>query len=684
MTEYIKRLRDDVRAGRHHIFRRNIDFRVVEGRTDWNYTRRVCECFCAVMRAEEPVVNENSRILFMRTVKNLPAVLTDEEWKAIRGEHFVHESGRVCNICPDYGETIRNGLLLKKRLAEEKLKEEITPEQAEFYRCAIHSIDAVLDLTQRYREEALRKGNLAAAAVLERVPAYGARTFREALQSLRILQFSLWCEGNYHNVLGRFDQYMFPYLKADLDAGRLTREEAFELLQEFFISLNVDSDLYPGIQQGDNGQSLMLGGVDRNGISCFNLLSEMCLDACRELKLIDPKINLRVSGDTPFPVYERGTLLTKEGLGFPQYSNDDVVIEGLVRKGYDLEDARDYVTAACWEFIIPGVGTDIPNIAAINIPALVNDAVSEDLFEAADYKEFFCAFSRRLKNECHRVNESTRNIFMLPAPFMSVLMKGCLERGSDVSHGCKYTNYGYHGVGISTAVDSLYAIKRMVFETGELSKEEAIAIVKGKSKNEDGLMTKLRYELPKFGDDNEDVDEIAVALINSFDEAVAPLHNDKGGCIRAGTGSAMFYLWYAENVGDCLSGHKKGEAFSANYSPELFVRSKGPYSVIRSFTRPDLKKVVNGGPLTMEFHSSVFRDMDSVNKVASLVRTFILLGGHQLQLNSVNLQNLLDAQKNPDQYRNLIVRVWGWSAYFVELDKEFQDHVISRQEFNNC
>ena len=403
------------------------------------------------------------------------------------------------------------------------------------------------------------------------------------------------------------------------------------------------------------------------------------MDVCRELKLIDPKLNLRVSKDTPLSVYERGTLLTREGLGFPQYSNDDVVIEGLVRKGYELEDARDYVTAACWEFIIPGVGADIPNIAAVNFPALVNEAVTEDLCEVSDFEEFFHAFARRLKRKCQCVNESTKNIFMLPAPFMSVLMEGCLERGADISLGGKYNNYGYHGVGISTAVDSMYAIKRMVFETGELSREEAYAIVQGKYKDEKGHIAKLRYELPKFGDDNEDVDKIAVALIDAFNEAVSALRNDRDGCVRAGTGSAMFYLWHAKDVGDCLSGHRKGDAFSANYSPELFVRNKGPYSVARSFTKPDLKKVINGGPLTMELHSSVFRDMDSVGKVASLVRSIVLLGGHQLQLNSVDPEKLLDAQKHPEKHRNLIVRVWGWSAYFVELDKEYQDHVISRQ-----
>ena len=157
--------------------------------------------------------------------------------------------------------------------------------------------------------------------------------------------------------------------------------------------------------------------------------------------------------------------------------------------------------------------------------------------------------------------------------------------------------------------------------------------------------------------------------------------NERGGCYRAGTGSAMYYLWHAEEIGASPDGRRKGEAFGANYSPSLFAKLKGPLSVIKSFTKPDLSKVVNGGPLTMEFHSSLFEDNESTNKVADLVEFFIKSGGHQLQLNAVNKDVLIDAQKYPDKYQNLIVRVWGWSAYFVELDKEYQDHVINRYEF---
>ncbi len=143
----------------------------------------------------------------------------------------------------------------------------------------------------------------------------------------------------------------------------------------------------------------------------------------------------------------------------------------------------------------------------------------------------------------------------------------------------------------------------------------------------------------------------------------------------------MYYLWHASEIGATADGRRADEPYGANYSPGIFAKTKGPLSVIKSFTKPDLTRTINGGPLTMEFHSTLFRDQSGVDKVASLVRAFVLSGGHQLQLNAVNREVLLDAQKSPDQYKNLIVRIWGWSAYFVELDKEYQDHVIKRQEF---
>jgi len=681
MTQRIENLKRFIRSNKHHEFRRDAAFPGAERFAGMPHMERVTQAFCDMLAAETPVVLPEEKILFWRTVTKIPEILTEEEWAALREKHHLHEQGRVCNITPDYAQIIASGLDVQAEKLKVLIAGSENAEKTAFWNCTLRSIEALLDLCDRYSVEAEKVGNTEGAAVLRNAPHKGAKSFREALQMLRILQYALWCEGEYHNTLGRFDQYMYPYYQADIENGTLTKEEAFDLLEDFFLSLNRDSDLYPGVQQGDNGQSMMLGGVDRNGKPAYNELSAMCLKASEELLLIDPKINLRVNKDTPIEIYEEATHLTKAGLGFPQYSNDDIVIKGLTDLGYDLEDARDYSVAACWEFIIPGAGMDIPNVGAVNFPLLVNACIAEKLADTADFETFFDAFVERINARCVEMNESFRNLYIIPAPMMSLYMHDCIDSGRDISLGNKYNNLGFHGVGISTAADALYALKKCVFEEKSITKEQAIEIVENGFEGREDLLAMLRNRVPHMGSDNDAVDALAVRLMSAFSDAVAPLNNERGGCVRAGTGSAMFYLWSAAEIGATLSGHRHGDAFSANYSPELFVRNNGPLSVIRSFTKPDLQKVINGGPLTLEFHATIFKDPDSIRKVALLVQSFIKLGGHQLQLNSVDPAVLKAAQEHPEDYRNLIVRIWGWSAYFVELDKEYQDHVISRQSY---
>ena len=191
----------------------------------------------------------------------------------------------------------------------------------------------------------------------------------------------------------------------------------------------------------------------------------------------------------------------------------------------------------------------------------------------------------------------------------------------------------------------------------------------------------LRKEAPKMGQDDDMADSMGTALLDSFDKALDGRHNERGGIYRAGTGTAMYYIWHARDLGATPDGRTAEENIPANYSPSLFMKQNGPVSVIKSFSKPHLQRVINGGPLTLEFDQTVFRNDESIRKLGMLVKTFVTLGGHQLQLNTVNREELLDAKVHPENHRQLIVRVWGWSGYFVELDECYQDHVISRIEF---
>ena len=654
----MEKLLDYILAKKHHAFREDYTENLSEiySKAGMTPEERMADRFERLTKAQTPHILPGEQIVFLRTTKQIPDCFTEDEWKEIKSKHFIHELGYISNLSPDYSKAIEKGLLALRETADVYGK---------------RAIDNIIALADRYREEAIRVGREDVAKVLERVPRYGATNFREALQMFRIIHFSLWLEGNYHNTCGRFDKYMYPYFKADMDKGVYTEETALALLEDFFISFNKDSDLYVGVQQGDNGQSMVLGGIDENGNDVFNDLSKLCLMASRNLKLIDPKINLRVSKKTPMEQYLLGTELTKAGLGFPQYSNDDVVIEGLMRKGYDPKDAANYAVAACWEFIIPGVGFDVANIGAMSYPKAVDKMLHNEFTSCKTFDEVLDAVNKEIVAECDSIRAKIHDLWFVPSPFMSVMLDEI-----------KYRNFGFHGTGIATAADSLAAIEKYVFDEKYITAEELVKAVDDNFEHYPDLLYKLRNEAPKMGNDDDYVDGISVKLLDMFSAALDGKVNCCGGCYRAGTGSAMFYLWHANEIGASPDGRRKGEPFGTNFSASLFAKIAGPVSVVKSFTKQHFVNAINGGPLTLEFHNSVFKGDDALAKVASIVKFFIDRGGHQLQLNAVNLETMKDAQIHPEDHQRLVVRIWGWSAYFVELDKEYQDHVIARQEYS--
>lgn len=659
-----KTLRDYIVARKHHTYRRDIP--EIEQLAEQFHAEglapieRMTQRFELLASLETPVLLPEEKICMMRTVKKIPDCFTEEEWADIKSRHFIHELGYISNLSPNYADTIRVGLLARREDADEYGK---------------RMIDAILSLTDRYRAEAEKQGKTELAAVLTRVPRYGATSFYEALQFFRILHYCLWLEGDYHNTTGRFDQYMFPYLKADMDKGLYTKETALEMVEDFFLSFNKDSDLYVGVQQGDNGQSMVLGGRTADGSDGFNLLSELCLVASRNLMMIDPKINLRVSRDTPLEVFELGSELTRAGLGFPQYSNDDVVIGGLEKLGYTHEDACNYVVAACWEFIVPAVGADIANIGALSFPRVVDTCLHRDLMSCATFDDFMTAIRAEIRTECDRICGGIQNLWFVPSPLMNLLIDG------GIYNGAKYNNFGIHGSGVATAADSLAAIEKYVYNEKSITPAALIEAVDTDFEQHADILPLLRYEAPKMGNNDDAADSQAVTLLDTFADTLEGRTNCRGGIFRAGTGTAMYYLWHANEIGASPDGRRRGELFGTNFSPSLFAKIQGPISVIKSFTKPHMERTINGGPLTLEFAASMFDSPESIRKVATLVKAFVELGGHQLQLNAVNTDVLRDAQAHPENHRQLVVRIWGWSAYFVELDREYQDHVLRRQQY---
>lgn len=326
---------------------------------------------------------------------------------------------------------------------------------------------------------------------------------------------------------------------------------------------------------------------------------------------------------------------------------------------------------------------DLVNWNSLSFPKAVSQA-AEHLPFYGDYGEFALAVKGQIFRQAKALMDSTKNVYKEPSPYMSLLCPGCLECIRDISEPGKYNNYGFHGDGLSSAVDAMAAIRRFVYDEKRFTSEQLLDMLRKDFKGHETEQNLLRYEAPKFGNNDDYADQIAVQLLEWYADALEGNRNDRGGIFRAGTASAMFYIWHSQNMPATADGRNAKEAFACNYSPSLFTRCNGPVSIIRSFSKPHLKRVANGGPLTIELHDSAFRNQEAIHKCAMFIKSFMDMGGHQMQLNAVNRQQLLDAQVHPENHKNLIVRVWGWSGYFVELDEVYQNHIIKRSEITFC
>lgn len=655
-------------------FHRNRGYRNLRRTADYSLPEcsvflRSAAAFGQTCEAETPVIYENDIFGFNRSVRNIcPDGMT----------------GSMNNFTPDYEWALSNGFsAIRGKLESDK--KSAAPDRREFFEGALNHIDAIEKFVGRYREFAYSVKNYELAGALENVPMNPPSDYYQALVFMKIIIYVLRASHVNHVTLGRFDMYMYPYYLLSESKG-VDREQLKELTELFFISLNLDTDLYSGVQQGDNGQSMVLGGKTPDCPDVYNELSDVIMDSCEELCLIDPKINLRVDKNTPPERFVRATRLTKKGLGFPQYCNDDVVIPGLIKLGYDVADACDYTVAACWEFIVPAESYDISNIVTMNFPLAVRRATVGMLEKCGTFEEFMlCAKQAVYDYFCELMKKAAEfrsNVSKNRNPFASLFLRGCRASNKDYAEwGAKYNNDGVHGLGIAPAVDALAAVKKLVFDDKSVEKSVLVRALEANFAGYEDLHAKL-VACPKMGNNDNYVDSIADELMDYYASAVDNTPNSAGGVFRAGTGGSMDYLYMSKDVGATADGRYASQPYPSSFSPSIGIKTDGPLSVIKSFTRFDMTRIINGGPLTLELHDNVFRNEIGTEKVAALVRCFVTEGGHQLQLNSISREKLLDAQAHPENYPDLIVRVWGWSGYFNELDLAFQNHIISRTEYN--
>lgn len=645
-----------------------------------SFQKKIARHFGEMCNIEVPIVFPEEKITFIRTNTNItPAYTYDDLIKEFDINHKYYNV--INNVCPDYG------ILLKKGLngIKEELKK--TAKDIDFIESCEDTIASIEKLVMRYIEEAKRVKNDTVVKTLSRVPMEPARSFLEGLQAIRFISSMFYLNGNYQLGFGRIDQYLIDLYHKDIDDNTISVKQAKEYITEFFVSLNRDTDLYFGVQQGDNGQSMMLGGVKRDGSCAINELTYLFLEVSKELKMIDPKINLRIDSNTPRELLLLGCELTKAGLGFPQYSNDEVVIPALVNKGYSLEDARDYTVAACWEFIIPGKGLDIVNQGAVSFPYAVNEAFMDPKIKKL--KDFEDRIAKNIQEQVKNILVN-REQYLLPSPLVSLFFDDSIKMGEDITKVAKYKNRGIHGAGSANAADAMYIVENLI----ELGQFEKIQELRNKvntnfAGSEDYRQLLLGSD-KKVGNANEKVDLGLRKLFEWFADACDKYSTDV--CkIRPGSGSAQFYIWLTNKMNDWIiepivgataDGRLEGEPLSSSLSPASGVKVNGLISVLNSFSNINYNRIMNGGPITVEFSPVTFNSREGLEKLADVIKYFVKIGDQQLQLNVLDYRVLCDAMKHPERHSNLIVRVWGWSGYFCELAPEFQRQIINRHRYS--
>lgn len=579
------------------------------------------------------------------------------------------------------------------------------------------AIDAVLTLARRCAEKAeqlaaqqtdpLRRKELKEiAAVCRHVPAYPPRTFREALQAYWFVHLGVVTDLNVWDSYnpGRLDQHLYPFYKKELEAGTLTHQQARELLQCFWIKFN-NQPAPPkvGITEEQSGTYtdfalINIGGVDpKTGQDAVNDVSYLILDVVEEMQIVQPSCCIQVSAKNPDRFLKRACQVIRTGLGQPSIFNTDVIIREMLHDGKTLFDARSGGPSGCVEVSAFGKESctltgycNWPKIFELTLHNGQDPRTGLQLGPKTGRPETFTSFEQLLdayKTQLNhfinikiRGNQIIERLYAewMPSPFMSVLVDDCIQRGKDYHDGGPRYNTTYiQGVGIGTLTDAMAAVKYHVFDRKTITMQTLLNALKA---NFSGLETlqKQLAQSPRYGNDDDYADSIAVDVFNIYYEAVNGRPNTKGGKYRINLLPTTVHIYFGEVTGALPNGRKAGLPVSEGISPSQGADTEGPTAVLKSAGKLDHART-GGTLLNMKFNPQVLEG-EGLDKLVQLVRSYFRLDGHHVQFNVINRQTLLEAQKNPQQHRHLIVRVAGYSDYFVELGEGLQNEIIARTE----
>lgn len=543
------------------------------------------------------------------------------------------------------------------------------------------------------------------ADICRRVPAHAPRTFWEALQYYWFVHLGVITELNPWDSFnpGRLDQHLYPFYRRETAAGTLTRDQARELLAAFWIKFNNHpSPPKTGVTAKESNTYtdfalINLGGVTRDGGDGVNDLTYLILDVIQEMRLLQPSAMVQLSKKNPDRFLKRALRIVRTGYGQPSIFNTDSIVQELVRQGKRIEDAREGGASGCVEsgafgreaYFLTGY-FNIPKILELTLHGGVDPITGRRIGietgapeNFADFAAFFDAFSRQLRHFVD-IKIKGNNIIerihaaCMPVPFLSLLIDDCIERGRDYTDGGARYNTSYiQGVGLGTITDALSAVKTHVYDRKTVSMKGLLRALDDDFKGHETLRDDLLNRTPKYGNDDDGADAVMRRIFELYYSAIDGRPNTRGGVHRINLLPTTVHVYFGGLIGALPDGRKAGAPLSEGISPVQGADRHGPTAVIKSAAKIDHLRT-GGTLLNQKFLPQVLEDDAGIDKLAHLVRAYFKLDGHHIQFNVVDAKILKQAQAAPDDYRDLIVRVAGYSDYFVDLTPELQEEIIRR------
>lgn len=632
--------------------------------------------------------------------------------------YILSKANGISHIIPNYSAVVERGLEALVDEAATKESEATDPEVVEFHMATQISLKALIGFAERYalaceaaagmaraqRADELRE----LAATLKKVPAGPARTLHEGLQAIWITQVALHQESsNTALSFGRLDQVLYPLYRTDMECGRLDTAGAAELMGSFFIKMGDHTPLVPCAGHelfggSSTNQAVTIGGIRSDGSDGTNELTYLMLKVGEILALREPNLCARAHKGAPGP-YRRAVMQSIASTGAaPAIYNDEAVVYALTEKGVALEDARDYGVIGCVETTSAGRTMGMTGAILLNLASVLELALNGGvhpltglqvgpntggLATLESFDELYSAFKLQLDSIVTlAVDGNARfaeaHAVLHPTPLLSSLIEGTSESGRDVTAGgARYNSSGVAVIGLADVADSLTAIRQVVFDRKLVSLKELAQALAADFDGYEKVRALLQYKAPKYGTDDGNADSMAVELVSLIDSTFSQHVGPRGGRYHVGFWTITMHTGFGKLTGSLPSGRRRGEPLASGATPVNGVARKGPTASLASTAKLPARQMANCIAVNHKLPRSILNGRpEMIEKVEQLVRAYLERGGMQIQFTVQDRQTLLDAQANPEKYRDLLVRVSGYTAYFCDLNRSMQDEIIARTE----